>query len=135
MVKADDPAMLRAFAKANRTLDAFLIRLAAKDPTLTDPALKVKLVDGEAVEFFWVISPSATAHGYSGTINNDPDLVKNVRNGQLISFSRSDIYDWTYHDPNSGKTFGNFTACALLTHEPAADAAEFRKTYGLDCDP
>ena len=135
IVKLDDPEMLRAFAKANRTLDAFLARLAARDPAIAMPALKIKVQDGDAVEYFWVSSPSVTAQGYSGTIDNDPETVRTVHNGQVVTFTRSQIYDWTYHDAKTGKTVGNFTACALLTHEPLAAAAEFRKTYQIDCDP
>jgi uncharacterized protein YegJ (DUF2314 family) len=135
MVKSDNPEMLRAFAKANRTLDAFLVRLAAKDPAITMPALKIKVQDGNAVEYFWVASPSVAAHGYSGTIDNDPEIVRTVHNGQVVTFARSQIYDWTYHDAKTGKTVGNFTACALLAHEAPAAAAEFRKTYQIDCDP
>ena len=135
MVKTDDPEMLRAFAKANRTLDAFLARLAARDPAIAMPALKIKVQDGDAVEYFWVSSLSVTAQGYSGTIDNDPEIVRSVHNGQVVTFTRSQIYDWTYHDAKTGRTVGNFTACALLTHEAPAAAAEFRKTYQIDCDP
>jgi uncharacterized protein YegJ (DUF2314 family) len=135
VVKSDDPEMLRAFAKAKETLDEFLARLAAKDPALAMPALKVRIQDGDAVEYFWVTSPSVSGQVFSGTIDNEPETVRNVHNGQVISFQKSQIYDWTYHDPDGRKTFGNFTACALLTHEPPASAAEFKKTYGLNCDP
>ena len=135
MVKSDDPELLRAFAKARQTLDEFLARLAAKDPAVAMPALKVRIQDGDAVEYFWVTSPSVSGQVYSGTIDNDPETVRNVHNGEVISFPKSQIYDWTYHDPDGRKTFGNFTACALLTHEPPASAAEFKKTYGLNCDP
>jgi len=135
MVKEDDPDMLRAFARANDTLDVFLARLAANDPAIADPALKVKVQDGNAVEYLWVTSPAAIANGYSGIIDNNPELVKNVRIGEALSFPRSRIYDWTYHDAKTGKTVGNFTACALLAHESPASAGEFRNTYQIDCDP
>jgi uncharacterized protein YegJ (DUF2314 family) len=133
-VKADDPAMLAAFAKARQTLDSFLGRLAAKDPAITEPVLKIKIEDGDAVEYFWVASPTVKGDLYSGTIANDPELVHTVHNGQLISFPKSQIYDWSYQDAKTGKRAGNFTACALLTHEPPESAAEFRRTYHLDCD-
>src|SRR6266513_5958173 len=71
MVKSDDPEMLRAFAKARQTLDEFLARLAAKDPAVAMPALKVRIQDGDAVEYFWVTSPSVSGQVYSGTIDND----------------------------------------------------------------
>jgi uncharacterized protein YegJ (DUF2314 family) len=133
-VVADDPAMLKAFAKAAATLDGFLAHLAAKDPGLAEPVLKVKIADGNAVEYFWVVDIQKVPAGFSGTINNDPELVSNVHNGQAITFERSQIYDWSYQDAKTGRMVGNFTACALLKHKPAQEAAEFKRTYHLQCD-
>jgi uncharacterized protein YegJ (DUF2314 family) len=135
MAEADDPAMLQAFAKAKGSLDAFLDRVAAKDPLVQEPLVKLKVQDGEAVEYFWIGSLSQESGGLNGTVKNDPEVVHNIKNGQAISFPRSQIFDWTYTDANSGKMIGNYTACALLTHEKPSDAAEFRRTYHLDCDP
>ena len=134
-VNVDDPGVVRAVAKARNTLDTFLERVAAKDPAITLPVLMVKLQDGDAVEYLWVASPTATASGFEGIIDNAPRIVRNVRNGQRISFSRSQIIDWMYRDAKTGKMVGNFTGCALLAHESPKDAAEFRKAYLLDCGP
>jgi len=134
-VSADDPAMLRAFARARDTLGAFLVRVAAKDPVVREPLVKVKVLDGDAVEYFWVASPTETSGVYTGTVMNEPERVHNIRNGQTLSFPRTQIYDWMYTDANSSKMIGNYTACALLTHETPVSAAEFRKNYHLDCDP
>jgi uncharacterized protein YegJ (DUF2314 family) len=127
--------MLRAFARAHETLDTFLVRVAAKDPLVREPLVKVKVQDGDAVEYFWVASPTEISGGYSGTVMNDPETVHNIKNRQTLSFPRTQIYDWTYTDANSGKMIGNYTACALLTHETAGSATEFRETYHLDCAP
>jgi|ERR1700722_2751938 len=134
-VSVDDPAMLQAFARARGTLDNFLARVAANDPLVLEPLVKVKVQDGDVVEYFWVDSPTEISGAYSGTVRNDPETVHNVTNGQTLSFPRTQIYDWMYTDANTGKLIGNYTACALLTHETAVSAAEFRKTYHLDCEP
>lgn len=135
MVAAEDPAMLRAFDKARATLDGFLALLAKKDPRVNHPSLKVKITDGDAVEYFWVTNFTQRGNAFSGRISNEPALVRTVRFGQKVDFPRSAIHDWTYRDGASGKIFGNFTACALLSHESAADAAEFLKQYPMTCDP
>jgi uncharacterized protein YegJ (DUF2314 family) len=134
MVTAEDPAMLRAFAKARETLDSFLHLVESGDPSIKDPSLKAKIEDNGVVEYFWIAHFSASATGFSGSINNVPDLVHSVEIGQAITFPRSQIYDWTYVDNTTKRTVGNFTACALLTHESSKDAAEFKATYHLDCD-
>ena len=133
MVTAEDPAMLRAFAKARETLDSFLHLVESGDPNIKDPSLKVRVEDNGAVEYFWITDFSETTTGFSGSINNVPDAVHSVKLGQAITFPRSQIYDWTYVDNTTKRTVGNFTACALLTHESSKDAAEFRATYHLDC--
>lgn len=135
MVQAQDPAMLRAFEKARVTLDGFLALLESKDPRVNHPSLKVKVVDGDAIEYFWVTNFSHRGDAFTGRISNAPELVRNVRFGQKIDFPRSAIHDWTYRDGATGKIIGNFTACALLTHESAADAAEFLRQYPMTCDP
>jgi hypothetical protein len=30
---------------------------------------------------------------------------------------------------------GNYTACAIIKHEPIEDAEAFKRQYGLSCDP
>ena len=133
-VAADDPAMLRAFSKARGTLDAFLNLVASRDPNVKIPSLKVKIEDNGAVEYFWIADFSVTTTGFSGSIDNDPESVHNVKQGQAIIFSKSQVYDWTYLDNRTQRTVGNFTACALLSHESPKDAAEFKMKYRLDCD-
>ena len=134
MASVDDAAMLQAFAKAKSSLGAFLARVAAKDPLVQEPLVKLKVQDGDAVEYFWIGSLSQESGGLKGTVKNDPEVVHNIKNGQTISFPRSQIFDWMYTDANSGKMIGNYTACALLTHEKPSEAAEFRRIYHLDCD-
>lgn len=134
-VRADDPAMLNAFAKARSTLDDFLQRAASHDSSMSDASVKVKIADGDEVEYFWIMPFHASGARYSGVISNDPERVTNVRSGQEISFSVADIYDWTYFDRRRKRTLGNFTACALLTHETPVAAEEFKHTYRLSCDP
>ena len=126
--------MLRAFSKSKETIDSFLHLVESGDPSVDAPSVKVKIEDNGAVEYFWITDFSITASGLSGSVNNDPDSVHSVKLGQVITFPKSQIYDWMYLDTATKRTVGNFTACALLTHESPKDAAEFKTTYHLDCD-
>ena len=103
-------------------------------PSITSLSVKIPIVYGSdgSAEFFW-ISPFEERDGqFSGRINNTPRSEKSVRLGQTISFKQDDIVDWTYHE--NGRIVGNFTACAILSHEPRADAEAFMKQFGLRCD-
>ena len=125
----DDPAMKAAFKKAHDTLDG-----AFQAVDLSSLSMKVGIEDNGNTEYFWLNDLSRAGDRFSGVINNEPRMVANVRFGQAYEFSRDQIVDWTYVDAESGKMQGNFTACALLSHEPPEQAAEFRKQYGLQCD-
>jgi uncharacterized protein YegJ (DUF2314 family) len=139
-VSKEDPEMLKAFGKAKATLDEFLKLHAAPPPGTSGYAVKVGIDDGKGKgngngkEFFWLNSVSRQGEKFEATINNKPRIVKNVRLGQRYSFARDEIVDWMYTDEKAGRMKGNFTACAILTHEPPAEAAKFKANYGLECE-
>lgn len=130
----EEPAMRRAFEKARSTLDAFLEQAKAPPPGTGGYSLKVGIREGKDVEYFWVGDFAATESGFIGTINNEPRMVKSVRLGQRYSFPKQHIVDWTYIDRNERRMVGNFTVCALLTKESAAEAEATKKRFGLRCD-
>jgi uncharacterized protein YegJ (DUF2314 family) len=94
----------------------------------------VGISEADDVEYFWITDFGEEGDGFRGVITNTPRLVKRVESGQVYRFKRSEIVDWVYRDSQKNKMYGNFTACALLSREAPAQAAEFRKQYGLDCD-
>lgn len=130
----DDPAMQKALATAASTLPEFL-RLAANPRSGTSGyALKVGISDGRNTEYFWVNNFTRTGAAFTGTLNNEPRLVKKHKHGERVSFSEKQIADWTYVDQTNKRVFGNFTACAILSKEPPEQAAAFRRQYGLQCE-
>jgi uncharacterized protein YegJ (DUF2314 family) len=133
-MSSEEPAMRKAFEQARASLDNFLGK--AKDPAAgTDRyALKVAISDGQNTEYFWVVDFAGNGEQFTGVLNNEPRLVMKHRYGEKIAFRRDQIADWTYMDTNNRRMHGNFTACALLTNEPPAQAAEFKRQYGLRCD-
>jgi uncharacterized protein YegJ (DUF2314 family) len=132
IVAKDDPVMAAAMRRARETLPDFLAIAAAPKPGMTNFAVKVAIHQGNDAEYFW-IDPFANDNGrFSGRINNKPDLIHSVKLGQTITFELSEIVDWMYQD--RGKMKGNYTACVLLRSAPAAEVAEFKERFGLDCD-
>ena len=130
----EEPAMRKAFEQAHRTLDAFLQRAASPAPGTTGYALKVAVSDGRSTEYFWGNRFVAEGSRFSGHLGNEPRLVKTYKFDQRFQFSREQIVDWTYVDTQAKRMHGNYTACALLTKEPPAQAEAFRQHYGLSCD-
>lgn len=126
-----DPQMIAAIREARASLDGFLA-LAASPPAGTEKfKLKVMVKDGPDTEHFWVVPFRATAEGFEGTLANEPRVVRNVKAGQTIRFTRAEISDWGYQ--KAGRQVGSFTVCVLFKQMPAAQADYYRKNHGFDC--
>jgi uncharacterized protein YegJ (DUF2314 family) len=131
--QSTESALRGATEKAQATLDDFLSKASQLPAGTSSYALKVRIQEGRDTEYFWVEEFTWSDSSFTGRINNEPRLVKGVKAGQIVKFSRSQIADWKYVDEKNGKTFGNFTACALLSQEPPAQAEEIKRRDGLDC--
>jgi uncharacterized protein YegJ (DUF2314 family) len=132
-MQSEDPALRRAMEKAQATLDDFLTKAKLLPGGTSSYALKVRVQEGRDTEYFWVNEFTWSDGSFTGRINNEPLLVKSIKLGQIYRFGRSQIADWKYVDDKSGKTFGNFTGCALSAKEPPAQAEEIRRRDRLDC--
>jgi uncharacterized protein YegJ (DUF2314 family) len=132
----EEPAMRRAFDLARAKLDNFLKLAAAPAAKTSDYALKVAVSDGRNTEYFWVNAFKSEGAGFSGVLGNEPRRVKTYKFGERFNFHREQIVDWTYLDVSGPKPrmIGNYTACALLSKEPARQANEFMEKYGLSCE-
>lgn len=132
-VPRGDPDMEAAFRKARATLDQFLKIIRERRGTITSYAVKVPIRQDDRTEYFWVNELEQRDKKFIGRISNAPRSITNISEGQRISFERRDIVDWLYRE--NGRMVGNYTACALIKRAKPADAEEFKKRYGLNCDP
>ena len=126
-------AMRRASERAQATLDDFLVKAKQLPAGTKAYAVKVGVREGRATEYFWIDEFSWSDGTFTGRINEEPRLVKRIKPGQMHQFSRFDIVDWSYVDEKSGKTFGNFTACALAGTKTATGADGSGRRDDLDC--
>jgi len=98
LVPSEDPDMEAAYRKARATLDDFL-RIAASPPSSLERfSLKVAVREKGDTEYFWVRNFSADGNRFRGTIANTPRIVRNVKAGQQIEFSRADIFEYVEHE-------------------------------------
>lgn len=130
-VPSEDRAMADAIAKAQATLDEFLLVWKQQAPGNSEYRLKVRVKDGALSEHFWVQPFRPTTKGFEGVLANEPRVVGNVKGGQRITFSRADISDWGY--VRDGKQVGSFTICAMFKHAPEEQVDYYKKNYGFDC--
>ena len=114
----DEKEMDAAIARARREVDSFIAELSR--PTGEKHAVKVPIVDGEAVEHFWLVDVGYQNGEFSGTIDNEPGMVSNVQIGDRRQVAKTEISDWLYM--RDGKMYGNYTLRPLLKTMPAEDA-------------
>jgi uncharacterized protein YegJ (DUF2314 family) len=132
-VRTGDAGVAKARADAQATLDGFLQRSRNPMPGQGNFAVKVGLGGGGGPkEFVWVTRFTLDGDVGSGTLDNVPRHLPEMRAGQTVTFRRGDVSDWMYREGRSMK--GNFTGCAILAAAP--DAAERNAQFlkaGLDC--
>lgn len=128
-----DPAMRAAFKQAQNTLDDFLKVAASGDPKYANLSLRVAIREGKRKEFIWITPFEADGKGFKGRVDNAPTQLKRVKEGQEWRFGRKDVVDWMYVDTSKRTMHGNHTTCVQLSKAPAAEVAQIKKAYGLDC--
>lgn len=126
-----DPEMNAAIRQAQATLDDFLKVSQQRPQGTTSFQLKVRVKDGNDSEHFWVTPFRRSGAGFEGILANEPRLIRTLKNGQQIQFTREDISDWGY--VKDGKPVGSFTVCVMLKRAPKEQADYYRKNYGFDC--
>jgi uncharacterized protein YegJ (DUF2314 family) len=124
-VEDNDKAMDRAVERAQRSLAFFMAALRAKKPGDTMFEIKKGYVDGEKVEHLWISKVTYDGKNFQGKINNRPLDVKNVRLGQRVTISPSEVSDWMFL--KNGKLMGGFTTRVLYARLSAGDKALFDK--------
>jgi len=82
--------------------------------------------DGTNTEHMWLTDVSYDGDSFHGRVNNDPDKVTNVKNGQQASIARAQISDWMYIV--NGKLVGGETLRVLRDGLSEAERAEFDKS-------
>lgn len=123
----DQQEMDAAMARARSEVGSFIVELA--NPTGTDHAVKAPIEDNGQTEHFWLIDLTYQDGQFGGTINNDPDIVGNVKIGQKWKVASNEISDWLYM--KDGKMFGNYTMRPLLKTMPEEEAKMFRAMFAV----
>jgi uncharacterized protein YegJ (DUF2314 family) len=95
-VPDDDKEMNAAMESARKTLDEFIKVWKKRTAAQTEFAVKVAIRDGDKIEHFWVGVSKFDGKNFEGHIANEPGLVKNVKEGDLIAVAKAKVEDWMY---------------------------------------
>jgi uncharacterized protein YegJ (DUF2314 family) len=125
MVEDGDAEMSAAVAKARGTLPQFWQVFDQRPPGTRAFCLKVRISDKNGTEFFWASNIERRDGKMFGTIDNDPNIVACVKNGEQIVIPEADIADWLYM--RNGKMVGNYTVRALFKKMSPEEVEEVKR--------
>ena len=126
MVEKDDKELTAARQQAVAQLPKFWEALANPKDNEGDFALKVAVSDGESTEYFWCNDLERKEGKLSGVINNEPTLVKNVKEGERIAITDDKVWDFVWS--RGDNMVGNFTARVLIKRSTDPRMKELAKT-------
>ncbi len=133
-----DPEMDQAFAQARATFRYFWRELSWESrrivPGLEMSAVKFAFEDpsvqGANVEHLWLGQIDCDGERIVATVLNQPNWIKNVAKGQVVTVPIAHLEDWIY--VQAGRAYGAFTVNLLRSRMSAADRAAHDKAWGLD---
>jgi uncharacterized protein YegJ (DUF2314 family) len=123
-VEDDDKEMNAAIANARSTLPQFWQVFEKPERGEEHFALKVAITDKNGTEHFWATEIERKDGKTMGTINNEPDIVENVKLGTRLEIPEADISDWMYM--RNKKMVGNYTIVPLFKQMSPAEVAQFK---------
>jgi uncharacterized protein YegJ (DUF2314 family) len=125
-VAQDDQKMNAAMEMARSTVGTFTTALASPKPGQRSFTVKVAFSDGKNTEHMWLSPVRFDGSKFHGTINNDPERVSHVKNGDDAQVEPSKISDWMFVE--DGKLVGGYTLRVLRDGMSGAERAEFDKS-------
>jgi len=125
VVSKDDPQINAAIEKARASLATFIAALQSPKPGQVGFQVKAKFTDGGKVEHIWLGNLSYDGTNFQGTIDNEPEMVKNVKNGQRVTVAPADISDWMYLE--NRKLVGGETFRVFRNRRSPAERADLDK--------
>ncbi len=112
MAKADDAERKVAVDEARNTVSDFVTVLENPKPSQSSFAVKKLFTQDETREYMWLNQLSYKDGVFFGTLNNDPQLVDNVKRGEKFSVTENEIHDWMYFEDED--IVGGYTVKVLM---------------------
>ena len=98
LVSSEDPEMAAVVAKSRETVSEFIAALENPPANANSFAVKKEFVDGDQSEFMWLTGVTFENDQFTGTLDNDPQMVRNAQNGEQYSVKANEIHDWLFFE-------------------------------------
>lgn len=127
--KDDDPEMNAAIAKAVQNLPEFVACVEKPSPTQSTVSLKVRFEDPNGVEHMWLTNVTHNNGNFSGVLDDDPVVVKNVRAGESVTVSKDRVSDWLVID--NGQMKGGYSIQLMMREMSPEEQAALKSAMGI----
>lgn len=114
-VSIDDEKMKVAVEEAKRRLPEFLEMYKCRKPDQIF-AVKAEFKDGDESEFMWIMVERIDADSFSGPLSNEPAIVKNIKENNMVTIKFKDLNDWMVTE-EADIIAGGFTTAVLMGEE------------------
>lgn len=113
--QADDPELEQARIEAINSLDYFIKSFSDhRSDSIFNFSVKADFVDNGQHEFMWIDLKKIENELFIGYLGNEPQIIKNVKYGELISIEKSQIEDWIIVDSGTNTWEGGFSVKVLM---------------------
>jgi uncharacterized protein YegJ (DUF2314 family) len=130
-VSANDPAMNAAIAKAQATSTDFVRAFHEQKAGTTDFYVKKPYpTPSGSKEHMWISVSDEKDGVLTGTIANEAEETREVKNGQQVTLNLSEISDWKYQDGK--RLVGGYTIRYFINQMSPKERAEFLKQAGFE---
>lgn len=129
-VKEEDKIMNNAIATARQTLYLFKEALNSGADSLQSFSLKLRYdaPDGYG-EHIWLNEVSLKDGVYTGIVNNEPNVIKQVKFGDTVTVNPDHISDWMYLANN--KLRGGYTLRAIMEKMSPEERTKMQEQSGF----
>ena len=111
LVAPDDPEMAAAVTKSQETISEFIAALENPPANANAFAVKKEFVEGDESEFMWLTGVAFANGTFTGTLDNDPNMVTNAKIGEQYSVTVDEVQDWLYFE--DGELKGGYSVKLL----------------------
>jgi len=122
-----DAGLKTAVVEARNTIDSFTTALKSNNPALANFALKIRFPGLGGAEDVWANNIATTPTGFTGVLNNAPQLTTKAKKGDPVKFTPQNISDWMYTE--NGKLRGGFTIRLTYSRMTVKEKAKFDTAF------
>ena len=111
---AKDPELEKAKQDALSKLDYFInsFNVHSKDTTY-QYSLKIDFIDNGEHEHMWISLNKIMNGQFQGLLGNDPQIIKNIKFGDIVKVTKDQIEDWIIMDTKTNTWEGGYSVKVL----------------------